>query len=114
MRIIGKGRNAASKFCAVMNLPQPVSVTPYSDHTKHISEKTKSVLLQELQNAAKRVHALKESEDEDLCHESVVDCGVTIDGSWISGLSSRHGFVTVMSIDTEGSPRCTLYVFYMS
>ena len=41
MRIIGKGRNAASKFCAVMNLPQPVSSTPYSDQTKHISEKSK-------------------------------------------------------------------------
>ena len=48
------------------------------------------------------MHAFKESEDEDLCHESVVDYGVTIDGSWlISGLSSRHGFVTVMSIDPE-------------
>ena len=69
MRIIGKGRNAESKFCAVMNLPQPVSATPYSDHTKHISEKTKSVLLQELLNAAKRVHVLKGSEGEDLCHK---------------------------------------------
>lgn len=101
MRLIGKGRNAASKFCAAMNLPQPVSATPYSDHTKHITEKTKIVLLQELLNAGKRGHTLKESEDENLCPESVVDCGVTIDGSWLNrGLSSRHGFVTVISIDT--------------
>ena len=100
MRTLGKGREAAAKLCAALDLPAPVSKPSYSNHIKKIESLTKPVLDMELANAAERVRTYK-IENEDHSDSEMIECGVTVDGTWLNrGVSSRHGFVSVISVDT--------------
>ena len=54
----------------------------------------------ELANAAERVRTYK-IENEDHSNSEMIECGVTVDGTWLNrGVSSRHVFVSVISVDT--------------
>ena len=100
MRTIGKSRNALLKFCAMMDLPDPVSSNPYTDHTKDWAEKAAGVCEEMMNEAASELKRLKIQNGE-WDGEGTCECAVTVDGSWAhTGYSSRHGFVSVISVDT--------------
>lgn len=106
-RLIGRGYSAAVKFTSILNLPNPVKRGPWSEHTKAISEVAMELLQEELKNAALELKKYKLAKDDKeaitdkLAKETVVDAGVSVDGSWSSrGWSARDGVVAVLSIDT--------------
>ena len=100
MRTIGKGREGAAKLCAALDLPAPVAAIPYATHNKSIESLTTPVMDQELSRAAEKIRQIK-LENGETDNTGIVECGVTIDGSWLNrGVSSRHGFVSVISVDT--------------
>ena len=99
MRTLGKGREAAAKLCAALDLSAPVSKKSYSAQIKKIESLTKPVSDLKLSNAAEKVREYKIETEEQ--NEEVIECGVTVDGTWLNrGTSSRHGFVSVISVDT--------------
>ena len=100
MRTLGKGREGAAKLCAALDLPAPISPKHYGAHNKSIESLTTPVIDQELSLSAEKIRKIK-IENGEADNEGIIECGVTIDGSWLNrGVSSRHGFVSVISVDT--------------
>jgi len=95
-RIIGRGYRAARKVHSVLNLSHPVHRNPWSGHSKAIDEHARESLEEELSLAASQ---LREYQGAD--SETMIDVGVSLDGSWSSrGWSARDGVVAAISIDT--------------
>ncbi|GFU35132.1 uncharacterized protein TNCV_174381 [Trichonephila clavipes] len=94
LRLIGRGVSAGRKLCAVLNLPPFLSKLAFRQQ-----EKT-SVLLFPLEkkimnDAAKGIRQLKKS------IRGIVNCGVSVDGTWQRrGFSSLNGCVSAISVDT--------------
>lgn len=110
-RLIGRGHSAADKFASVLNLHKPVNKTPWSFHTKALTEAAEKVLAMELNRAVLEVKRFKLQNgdfdgidgtcDDEQLKAFVMDVGVSLDGSWSSrGWSARDGLVAAVSIDT--------------
>ena len=113
MRAIGRGHSAATKFSAVMGLPKPVSKPTFSKYTKDWNEccidQSEEVLEAAGEEVWQLVRGIDEEGDEDEKGEDeegedekeeaeVLDCKVSIDGSWLTrGRHSKHGFVSVIT-----------------
>jgi len=90
---IGKGRAAAKKFSAFMNLPDPISYKYWNAKTVDLGDKVRKITNQQMQNACAK---LRDGKSED-----IVDVGVSIDGAGQTrGMSAHHGFVTAISIES--------------
>lgn len=107
MSAIGRGHTHAVKFSAFMNMQAPFTTTPYATHTKDIAAATDVLVDDNFKDAALEVKKLKmelvqeeQNQSDEILAAREVDCGVTIDGSWLHRSGSRHGFVTVISVDT--------------
>ncbi|GFX28246.1 uncharacterized protein TNCV_2772451 [Trichonephila clavipes] len=95
LRLIGRGVSAGRKLCAVLNLPPFLSKLAFRQQ-----EKNSSVLLFPLEkkimnDAAKGIRQFKKS------IHGIVNCGVSVDGTWQRrGFSSLNGCVSAISVDT--------------
>ena len=92
----GGGHTSLSKFCTVMDLPQPVTITNYNCHVKKISIIAAEECEQNMLVAAKHLKSfLKRNEDE------IVDVAVTVDRTWQKryGHNSTLGVTFVISAD---------------
>ncbi|KAK3703836.1 hypothetical protein QZH41_012449, partial [Actinostola sp. cb2023] len=103
MRTVGKGHSAASKVCSFLGVKQ-INKQYWTEHANKIADEAKVVLEEELTMAALEVKENKLLLGELDCQmetDSVVDAGITIDGSWGSrGWSANDGIVAVISVDT--------------
>jgi hypothetical protein len=94
LRFIGRGRKAARKLSAFLNLPPPVSDHIWSKKTEELKDVCTNICADQMAGCAKE---LQNSLDTDV----PVDTGVTVDGAWQTrGMSSSHGFVTCISAET--------------
>ena len=96
MRIIGRGRAALTKFCAVMNMPSPVAKKSFQTHVKAIARVSQQVAEAEMKKAANEIRAAaKAGNDENL------DIAVSCDGTWARrGFQSLYGMVSAIHVDT--------------
>lgn len=114
MRAIGRGHSAATKFSAVMGLPKPVSKPTFAKYTKDWNERCIDQSEEVLEAAGEEVWGMirgedKEGDDEEEGEDEVLDCKVSIDGSWLTrGRHSKHGFVSVIS-DISGKVLDRIY-----
>ena len=93
----GGGHTSLSKFCNVMDLRKPVTITNYNCHVKKISIIAAEECEQNMLGAAKHLKSfLKRNEDE------IVDVAVTADGIWQKryGHNSTLGVTFVIPADT--------------
>ena len=96
MRSCGQGYSGIQKFCALMNMPKPMTANNFDKITKTLKHATQKVAENTMKDAAKEIRS-KDNVPED----GVVDAGVSCDGSWQRrGFSSLNGVVTAISIDT--------------
>ena len=58
MWIIGRGRAALTKFCAVMNMPGPVVKKSFETHVKAIARVSKQVAEPEMDKAARDLNLM--------------------------------------------------------
>jgi hypothetical protein len=94
MRSIGKGRAAATRFSAFMNLPNPVSYKCWNTKTTALSETVRNLAETQMKDACAQ---LRNSQSDE-----VVDIGVSIDGAWQTrGMSAHHGLVAAISIESR-------------
>ena len=60
-----------------MDLPAPITSHPYNSHIKRLSLTCEKQCQKNLSNAANRLKLFLKKNKDDL-----VDCGVTVDGTW--------------------------------
>mgnify|MGYP006862603271 CR=1 FL=1 len=87
LRLIGRGHSAAERLMSV-NLPRPITKSPWALHTRVLEKAEGELLVKELSNAAKEVREFKffnglisSAERQE---DKTINVGVSIDGSWSS------------------------------
>ncbi|XP_032242112.1 uncharacterized protein LOC116620586 [Nematostella vectensis] len=96
MRVIGRGRAALVKFCAVMNMPGPVKPKSFSSHVRAIHRVSKQVAGSEMAKAVKEIRKSKGCKGD-----SVADISVSCDGTWARrGYQSLYGMVSAIGVET--------------
>lgn len=99
-RVIGAGQKKMEKFCAMMNMPPPLSHHSYDKHNAEVSRVVSTVDDKEMKQAAMRLQEYLRSLDHDL-EDGLLDITVSADGTWATcGFTSLHGLVFVISQDT--------------
>ena len=85
------------RFCALIDLPRPVSKNTFTDHLKTITEELTSHAQFSLITARKEVREHYEAVDDD----EVIDVLVSCDGTWQKrGFTSLFGAVFIISFET--------------
>ena len=98
MRVIGKGRESLRKFCAVMDLPEPVRKEPFQNHTKALRDAAVEFGTDSMRGRADEL--LKAAEDKEEEHPERV--AVSTDSTWMRrGYSSLYGVQTVIGFDNQ-------------
>ncbi|XP_013404174.1 uncharacterized protein LOC106169300 [Lingula anatina] len=98
MRAIGRGNTAAEKLSAYLSMPAPVAHNSWRLHSQALGDHARETAQESMNSAALRVKQVLRGSDVD--PGEIVDCGVTIDGSWQTRNLSKHGFVAAISVDT--------------
>ncbi|XP_013398023.2 uncharacterized protein LOC106164605 [Lingula anatina] len=98
MRAIGEGHTSAAKLSGYLSMPPPICSHSWLEHTQALGDKSRELASESMMAAAIRVKKLLHGSDVDI--NEVVDCGITIDGSWQTRSNSKHGFVAAISVDT--------------
>ena len=92
MRAIGKGAEAAKKFCGLMDMPPPPKPSAYQRHNKALMKVAKAVAEKTMAEAASEMRGN---------NPGISQCSVSCDGTWQRrGHSSLNGCVTVLSMET--------------
>ena len=100
------GRSGLEYFCAMMDLPPPVTKKPYNDHMKKIEKEAVEYAEKVMNEAALRLQQFLHEEEHEMLHEDgngklIGDVAVTVDGTWQKrGHSSKIGVVFVIAGDT--------------
>ncbi|GFV95998.1 uncharacterized protein TNCV_2096661 [Trichonephila clavipes] len=96
LRLIGRGVSAGRKLCAVLNLPPFLSKLAFRQQEKKTLLSAAFSIGEKIMNdAAKGIRQLKKS------IHGIVNCGVSVDGTWQRrGFSSLNGCVSAISVDT--------------
>ena len=96
MRIIGRGRAALTKFCAVMNMPGPVAKKSFQTHVKAIARVSKQVAEAEMEKAVRDLRAASNARKNE-----TLDIAVSCDGTWARrGFQSLYGMVSAIHVNT--------------
>lgn len=94
LRIIGKGYAGGQKLFSMLDIPF-LSKGTFREHELKIHQAAHKAVDESMNNAAKEVKILKPTE------KAIVNCGVSVDGSWQKrGYSSLNGIVSCISVDT--------------
>ena len=95
MFAIGRNRQQAVRFCANMDMPQPVALESWRGHLKAINKTTMNVAEVSMRRAAK---GMKKA------NENILEVTVSCDGTWQKrGYSSKNGISTVLTVDDKNS-----------
>ena len=96
-RAVGLGREGLVKFCALMDMPPPMSNTSYQAHQDALLVAAGDVAQHSLTSAAATVREQAETEGS----SARGDVAVTFDGTWMKrGHTSLYGVTTVISLST--------------
>lgn len=100
--VCGLGYQQTSRFCAIMNMPKPMSESVWYDYKRTIHTGAKSAADRHLLEAVEQVHqTYTEMHLAEPGDGGVIDISVSIDGSWQKrGHTSHNGIVTVIDIMT--------------
>lgn len=99
-QVIGADQKKMEKFCAMMNMPPPLSHHSYDKHNAEVSRVVSTVVDKEMKQAAMRLQEYFRSLDHDL-EDGPLDVTVSADGTWAThGFTSLYGLVFVISQDT--------------
>ncbi|GFX98535.1 uncharacterized protein TNCV_1501131 [Trichonephila clavipes] len=94
MRQIGKGFSAGFKLCGTLNLPR-LSKTAYTNHENKLMSVISEVSELSLQKAASELLVLHPTKNK------IVECGISVDGTWQRrGYSSMNECLASLSDDT--------------
>lgn len=94
LRLIGKGYTAGKKLFSVLDMPF-LSKGTFRQQELKIHQAAYKAVEESMCNAAKEIKDLK------CTRKAVVNCGVSVDGTWQKrGYSSLNGCVSCISIDT--------------
>ena len=94
MRACGQGYRGIEKFCALMNMPRPMTNRCYDKIVTTVSNSAQLVAKETMEDAAKEIRNFSDNTE-------IVDTAVSCDGSWQRrGYSSLNGVVTVISMTT--------------
>ena len=97
-RTIGKGRSAAEKFVAVMNLGSPVSKQLWKDHSDVLLEIASEIPKENMNEAGKEVYAIASGE---LPSKDPISAGFSFDCSWNArGWHGKEGVIAAISEST--------------
>ena len=108
-RAVGLAREGLMKFCALMDMPPPLSTPTYQAHQHALLVAAQDVAKRSLDQAAAAVREKGESEGS----TSPSDIAVTFDGTWMKrGHTSMHGVTTVISLSTGDLLDYTVYSKY--
>ena len=80
-QVIGAGQKKMEKFCAMMNMPPPLSHRSYDRHVAEVSRVVATVVDREMKQAATRLQEHLRSPDDDL-GDGPLDITVSADGTW--------------------------------
>ncbi|GFX06182.1 uncharacterized protein TNCV_642281 [Trichonephila clavipes] len=95
LRLIGRSVSAGRKLCAVLNLPPFLSKLAFRQQEKKLLSAAISIGEKIMNDAAKGIRQLKKS------IYGIVNCGVSVDGTWQRrGFSSLNGCVSAISVNT--------------
>jgi len=90
---IGGGKTALNNFCAMLNMPTPMTNEAYNDSLKSVKKALEAEATESMKKAA-----LEEKSDSAAL---VTECQVMFDGTWRKrGFSSLQGAVTAISAKT--------------
>lgn len=97
---LGKGYAAVEQFCMVMNMPILSSKT-FHKHASVVANTAIDVSQSNLEMARKRVREVYKAMDCTITDDSVIDLGVSYDGSWHKrGHTSNYGIGCVIELQT--------------
>ena len=100
LRIIGRGRTAASKLFSVLNIGAPLSQPSWSKHTDFLTKKTSETVERNMQLATSEVKEILTKHHE-LSSPRIVNSGTSFDCSWNSrGWQARDGIVAAIAQET--------------
>ena len=92
MRACGQGYRGIENFCALMNMPRPMTNRCYDKIVTTVSNSAQLVAEETMEDAAKEIRNFSDNTE-------IVDNTVSCDGSWQRrGYSSLNGVVTVISM----------------
>ena len=95
IRSLGYGYTGLEKHATMMNMPKPMTINSYNK----ISCVAKAVAFDSMSDAAKEIRTSKGIPEN--YTETIVDTGVSCDGTWQRRrFSSHNGVFTTISIDT--------------
>nr|XP_047122595.1 uncharacterized protein LOC124806069 [Hydra vulgaris] len=98
-REIGRGRDAMLTFTSIMNMPPPLSKPSFDCINSKLYDAYKSVAEQSMKNAAMEARRILKPDSN---MNDVIDCGISIDGTWQRrGYSSLNGVVVATSHDNN-------------
>ena len=94
MRACGQGHAGLEKFCALMNIPRPMTQNSYDNIASTIISSVKLVAEETMAEAAQEIH-----EKGELDEDGVTNTGISNDGTWQRrGFSSYNGCVAAISM----------------
>ena len=80
-RVIGAGQKKLERFCAMMNMPPPLSYHNYNKHVAEVYRVVSTVVDKEMKQAAMRLQEYLRSVYHDL-GDGPLDVTVSADGIW--------------------------------
>ena len=99
-REIGRGHEAMKTFTTMMNMPKPLATASFNDINNNIHQTYTDTAFQSMKSAANEVRRM--SIEPGSSEGDIVDCPVSIDGSWHKrGHSSMNGFVSAISTENK-------------
>ena len=82
-----------------MNIPRPLAITSFNDINNNLHQTYIDTALQSMKSAANEVRMSIEPGSSE---SDIVDCQVSIDGSWYKqGHSSMNAFVSAISTENK-------------
>ena len=88
LRPIGRGHSATERLMSVLNLPRPMTKSPWALHARGLEKAASELLVKELSKAAEEVREFKFFSGlistEERQEDKTINVGVSIDGSWSS------------------------------
>ena len=98
------GKQVLENFCAMMNLPQPLTQTSFSRHLTSASNTAAQEANVRMKEAASRIRKLvldKNPHAGKIDPDGAIPVAVSIDGTWHKrGYSSKYGVVVAILVDT--------------
>ena len=98
-REIGRGREAMCTFTAIMNMPPPLTNHNYDRINSKLHKVYKEGSSESMKAAVSGLRAVVNANASD---DEIIDCGISIDGTWQRrGYSSLNGVVAGLSHENK-------------